>query len=80
MTAGFVVGLIVFYYLTAYDPEKDPFGREIGQFTVDSTVPFKPNPVDMFLCKSTRRLWRKLGAKQLDDHHQSRRDDSYVKV
>lgn len=45
-SAGIVVLLIIFYYLVAYDAEKDPFQRADGTSESYPLIPFRRNLID----------------------------------
>ncbi|QPC60568.1 hypothetical protein HYE67_002799 [Fusarium culmorum] len=50
ITAWMVVGLLILYYLAAYNPELDPFRKED-----DRTLSRYPNPIDFSILRLTRR-------------------------
>uniref|UniRef100_A0A4E9ENQ1 Uncharacterized protein n=1 Tax=Gibberella zeae TaxID=5518 RepID=A0A4E9ENQ1_GIBZA len=50
ITAWMVVGLLILYYLAAYNPELDPFRKEN-----DRTLSRHPNPIDFSILRLTRR-------------------------
>lgn len=50
ITAWMVVGLLILYYLAAYNPELDPFRKEN-----DRTLSRYPNPIDFSILRLTRR-------------------------
>src|SRR5689334_10627527 len=46
-SAAIVVSIIIIYYLTSFDPGKDPFRKEDGTCHPNSSSPFRENPFDV---------------------------------